>query len=54
VPPDDPAALAAAIVRFYTETREEAFRAGAAEEKLGYSWEPMVTAIEEMADERGD
>ncbi len=48
VPPEDKGALADAIVRFYEEKWEERLRAGVAEEKQKYSWEPMVEAIEEL------
>lgn len=49
VPPDDPAALAEAIERFYAEDREEALREGVRREKQNYSWEPLVAAIERLA-----
>lgn len=49
VPPNDPAALAAAIRRFYVERREAEFAAHAREEKKKYTWEAMARAIEELA-----
>jgi glycosyltransferase involved in cell wall biosynthesis len=48
VPPNDPAALAAAIRKFYVERREAEFSAAAREEKRKYTWEAMVHAIEEL------
>jgi D-inositol-3-phosphate glycosyltransferase len=50
VPPGDGAALAAAVVRFYDEDWETRLRAGVREEKRKYSWEPMVAAIEALAE----
>jgi glycosyltransferase involved in cell wall biosynthesis len=49
VPPDNPAALAAGIRRFYDEKRETGFAARVREEKKKYSWDHMVTTIEELA-----
>lgn len=48
VPPNDPAALADAIQRFYDERMEEPLTAGAAEERKKYSWEAMAEAIESL------
>jgi glycosyltransferase involved in cell wall biosynthesis len=48
VPPDDPAALANAIRKFYDEHLETAFSAGAAQEKKKYTWQAMVEAIEKL------
>lgn len=45
VPPEDPGALAEAVIRFYREHREEAFAKGVKEEKKKYSWDRMVEAI---------
>jgi len=53
VPPDDPAALAAAVIRYYREEREAEFRAAVRQEKRKYSWAPLVAAIEELAAEAG-
>lgn len=48
VPPNNPQALAEAIVRFYNEKMEGMLMAGAAEERKKYSWDAMVDAIEEL------
>jgi len=49
VPPRDPEALAAAIVRFFDENRAEAFAAGVASEKARYSWDNVADAVEKLA-----
>ena len=49
VPPDDPKLLADAMLRFYREGLEEAFLPAVREEKKKYSWEALVSAIEELA-----
>lgn len=49
VPPDDPAALAMGIRRFYNEGNEENFRTNVEQEKNRYTWEAMAQAIEELA-----
>lgn len=49
VPPNHAAALAEAIVRFYSERLEEKLSAGARQEKKKYSWDAMVGAIESLA-----
>lgn len=49
VPPDDPEAIAEAVLRFYSENREDEFSQNVEREKLKYSWENMVSAIEELA-----
>jgi len=49
VPPGDPTALAAAIVRFYASGREPLYRKYVREEKPKYSWQNLVSAIEELA-----
>lgn len=46
VPPNQPAAIAEAIVRFYRENREPEFVANVKQEKKKYTWEAMVEAIE--------
>ncbi len=48
VPPNDPARLADAIRRFYSENLEDALSAGAAREKKKYTWDHMVEAIEQL------
>jgi glycosyltransferase involved in cell wall biosynthesis len=49
VPPEDPAALAAAMAAFFAEGKEARYAAGVAQEKKRYSWERLVTALEELA-----
>ncbi|MBI5020625.1 MAG: glycosyltransferase [Ignavibacteriales bacterium] len=46
VPPNDAAALASAIKRFYTEKNEQEFVAMVKIEKTKYSWENFIRAIE--------
>jgi glycosyltransferase involved in cell wall biosynthesis len=48
VPPNDPHALAQGILRFFNEHREAEFAANVEAEKKKYSWEAMVTAIENL------
>jgi glycosyltransferase involved in cell wall biosynthesis len=48
VPPNQPDALAGAIQKFYDETREEEFSRNVRAEKKKYSWENLVSAIEEL------
>ncbi len=48
VPPGDPQALAAAILRFYQEGLEEKLREGVRREKVKYSWEPLTRAVIEL------
>jgi len=50
VPPNNPHALAEAIIRFYNERMEEKLMAGAAEERKKYSWDAMVDAIEKLVE----
>jgi glycosyltransferase involved in cell wall biosynthesis len=47
-PPNDPAALKQAILRFFKEDRENEFAANVAVEKKKYSWEALTHAIEEF------
>ncbi len=49
VPPGDPAALAAAIIRYFDEGLARDFAAGVAREKLKYSWDAMAEAVEKLA-----
>ena len=49
VPPDDPKALADAIVRFYDEKLEEPFAERVKQERAKYTWDALVAAIEETA-----
>lgn len=46
VPPADPAALAAACIRFFDERRAEAMAQAVARAKVAYSWENQAAAIE--------
>ncbi len=47
VPPEDPEALADAVIRYFKEGKEESFRAAVAREQERFSWDRMVEAIEE-------
>ncbi|MEX2117844.1 MAG: glycosyltransferase, partial [Bacteroidota bacterium] len=49
VPPENPAALASAVVDFYKDKNETRFVRSVQMEKKKYSWETMVKAIEEFA-----
>lgn len=49
VEPDRPQQLADAICRFYGEGMESRLSAGAAEEKKKYSWDTVITAIEQLS-----
>ena len=49
VVPPTPAAIADAVVDFYTEQREETFAAGVREQKKQFSWPVMVAALKEVA-----
>ena len=48
VPPENPGALAEAIIKFYDEQKQEEFSRNVQEEKKNYSWEHFVNQIEEM------
>lgn len=48
VPPLNPEALADAIIRFFTEKREEEFSANISREEARFSWEKMTQEIEEL------
>jgi D-inositol-3-phosphate glycosyltransferase len=52
VPPERPDLLARAIQRFYEEGNEEHFVAGVQREKLQYTWENLVAAIEDLSQQR--
>ncbi len=52
VPPEDPPALAGAVVRFFDEDRAADFAAGVAAEKEKYSWDRMAVAVESLASGR--
>lgn len=48
VPPLNPGALADAIIRFFTENKEEEFSANISREERRFSWERMAQEIEEL------
>ncbi|MBU0743433.1 glycosyltransferase [bacterium] len=48
VPPGDPAALAAAVARFFDEDRAADFAAAVAVEKEKYGWSRMVDTLEDL------
>jgi glycosyltransferase involved in cell wall biosynthesis len=48
VPPDDPAALAAAVTRYLEEADRPRFAAAIAEKRRAYSWEALVDAIVDL------
>ncbi len=50
VPPEDSAALAGAVIRFFREKRAEEFIANVVQEKKKYSWDRMAEAVEELAE----
>ncbi|MEE9465258.1 MAG: glycosyltransferase [Candidatus Neomarinimicrobiota bacterium] len=51
VPPDDPPALAQAIIRFFTETDRAAMAKHIVAEKCRFSWEALAGTIEALAKE---
>jgi glycosyltransferase involved in cell wall biosynthesis len=53
VPPEDPAALAQAVARFFQEDRAEEFSSGVQAEKSRYSWDRMAEAVEDLASRGG-
>ncbi|MBN1449316.1 MAG: glycosyltransferase [Bacteroidetes bacterium] len=48
VPPENPAAIAAAVTDFFAHDRFTEYRANVIEEKKKYSWEHMAEGIEEL------
>jgi glycosyltransferase involved in cell wall biosynthesis len=48
VPPEDPPALAAALVRFFEEDLGERLAAGVRRERAKYSWDRLHEAIEAL------
>jgi glycosyltransferase involved in cell wall biosynthesis len=48
VPPNDPRAMADAILRFFSEQLQDRYVPAVREEKKKYTWENLVGAIEEM------
>ncbi|HEY3347256.1 MAG TPA: glycosyltransferase [Nitrospirota bacterium] len=48
VEPDDPHALAEAVIRYFTEGKETEFAGHIQEEKRRFSWEAFVEAVEEL------
>jgi len=53
VAPEQPAEVARAVLRFYEENREDEFVREVREEKKKYSWENVVSAIEELTGRTG-
>jgi glycosyltransferase involved in cell wall biosynthesis len=49
VPPDDPGALADGILRFFTSLDRTALRKRTREEKVKYSWDNLVAALERLS-----
>lgn len=49
VPPEDHAALAAALVRFFEDDLAERLEAGVRRERATYSWDHVVDAVEDLA-----
>ncbi len=48
VPPEDPEALAGAIIRYFAEDLAESFQKNVEEEKERFSWDRMVETIESL------
>jgi len=48
VPPGDPEALAAAVIRFFNEDRASSMAAAVAREKGKYSWDRLAQSVEEL------
>ena len=48
VPPEDPAALAAAIIRFFNEKMAARLTEGVRQEKQKYSWDRLYEAVEDL------
>ncbi|MEO0741687.1 MAG: glycosyltransferase [Bacteroidota bacterium] len=49
VPPEDPAALAAALVRFFDDGLAEPLAEGVRRERARYSWDHLLDALEDLA-----
>jgi glycosyltransferase involved in cell wall biosynthesis len=49
VPPEDPSALADAILRFFRSGKEPSYRNNVQKEKQKYSWDNLTRTIEELA-----
>lgn len=49
VPPEDPDALADAVIRFFDEGRAEAMGRAVAAERAKYSWDRLAATLEELA-----
>lgn len=49
VPPEDPAALAQALIRFHTARLGETLEGGVAVERQRYTWDRLAQALEELA-----
>jgi glycosyltransferase involved in cell wall biosynthesis len=50
IPPNDPRALAGAVERFYAMGDADRWTEAVASERSRYSWDPLVRAIESVAD----
>ena len=48
IPPKDENALAAAVIRFFSEDKADIFREGIREEQTKYSWERMTENVEKL------
>lgn len=53
VPPDDPPALANAVIRFFDEDLEAQLSAGVQSQKKNYSWDRLLDALESQMDQNG-
>lgn len=53
VPPQDPAALAGALLEYYRGGREPVYRHNVQQEKLKYTWHNLVLTIEDLASSIG-
>lgn len=49
VPPNDPAALASAVIRFFDDEMGPRLKEGVHKEKAKYGWDEFLEAVEEMA-----
>ncbi len=52
VPPKDPAALAASVIRYFEQDKEREFSAAIKNEQDSFSWKRMVDAIEDLMREQ--
>lgn len=49
VPPEDAGSLASAIVRFFDDDLAERLEAGVRRERVAYGWDPLLDAVEDLA-----